>query len=106
MRGGWIINKKFLSDLKNGFKEIHEEVIKDKKYKIDYAAGTSLGPSPHNVDNLGNLSMRKYEVFSLVLGIYSYPVEKELWDTANKGDIVRLEFAPKTKELLNIELDR
>lgn len=100
----WIINRKYYKDLWYGFKEIQIRKIKQKKCKTDYEAGSSLGFSLHSKDNALNLSMRKYQVWSVLIDHYSYPVDKELWNKICEGDFIRLEFAPFSREVLNISL--
>ena len=92
---GWLINKNYWIDLRNGEKIINIETVSDKSFKNDHVPG-SQRVSP-------NFEMKEIQVFYLIINSYQYTVKQDLWDSVSIGEKVELHFAPKSKELLLIQ---
>jgi hypothetical protein len=93
-----ILLRKFFTDLNYGIKELQIKIVKGKEHKIDYEAGSGT---------IGfNQEMRPVHVYNLLIDNYKYPVEKDLFDKITEGDEVVMNYAPKTRELLDIEIKK
>lgn len=96
------INIKYMRDLGNDRKELHQRTVEEKLHRKDFEVGASAGQSISREDSSNYPGMRRNEIFLLKIDQNTYPVEKELWQQIHKGDVVYLHTAPLSKTILDI----
>ena len=91
---GYLINRKYLADLRYNVKETEPKFIERKKSKEDFAADNER-PRSYRMTN--------YARYDLIIDNTKYRVSKELFDKCSEGDEVLFNVAPISKYLLSIE---
>jgi hypothetical protein len=89
----FLMNKKINKDLSIGIKIITTEKIEWKEHKIDYEVGSGWG----------RREMKPYSKYILILKGIEYDVEKELFDSVEKGNFVEIHNAKYSETLLEIK---
>ncbi len=92
----YIMNWKYLSDIRDKKKIIEPKVIQKKESKRDYEAGSGtlyIGQE-----------MNGFDSFSIIVDNYRYRVEKDMFLKCNEGDEVYFNYGPTSKYLISIEL--
>lgn len=91
---GFLINRKYLADLRYNVKEIEPKVIERKKSKEDYEADNERARS---------YRMTSYARYDLIIENTKYRVSKDFFDKCSEGDEVIFNYAPISGYLLGIE---
>jgi hypothetical protein len=92
----FLMNRKVNKDLNAGIKIVTTEKIEWKEHKIDYEAGRGSLYIPGLGDMFPKLwgqKMRPYSKYILILKGIEYNIEKELFDSVEKGDFVEIHNA-------------
>jgi len=89
----FLINRKINKDLFAGIKIVTTEKIEWKEHRIDYKAGSGV-KAP---------GMKPFSKYIFILNGIAYNVEKELFDSVEKGDLVEIHTAKCSEALLGIK---
>ncbi len=98
----FMMNRKYLKDIKNGFKIAHKKTIQRKSKKRDFEAGSgNVGKSVHGYTITRD--MTEFARYDLIIDNTIYLIDEELYDKCNDGDEVLFFYAPESKYFLGIE---
>ncbi len=89
----FMMNRKYLKDIKNGFKIAHKKTIQRRIKKRDFEAGSGKHRG----------RMTEFARYDLIIDNTIYLIDEELYDKCNDGDEVLFFYAPESKYLLSIE---
>ncbi len=98
----YLMNRKYLMDIRTGEKEGELKTIQVKERKKDFEAGsgcitTSL---PLNITK----EMKEFIRYDIVVENTRYQIDEKFFDNCNVGDEVVFYFAPKSRYLIEIGL--
>lgn len=91
---GYLMNRRYLADLKNGEKVGVVKKIQFKEAKKDFEAGSGTM-------YIGD-EMNEFIRYDLIVENTRYRIDKELYEASEKGGEVVFYFAPKSNYLLEI----
>jgi cell division protein FtsL len=91
---GFLINRKYLADLRYNVKEIEPKVIERKKSKEDFEA---------DIERPRSYRMTSYARYDLIIENTKYKVSKDFFDKCSEGDEVIFNIAPISGYLLGID---
>lgn len=92
------MNRKYISDIKNGEKNYEVKIIQSKEKTKDTEAGSATICIKQK--------MNEFYRYDLIIENTRYRVEKELFESCENGDEIVFFTAPKSKYLLQIELKK
>lgn len=93
---GFLLTRKYISDIRNKVKIKEQKTITLKESKTDQEAGSAT--------LFVNQSMNEFIRYDIIVENCRYRVEKEFFDNCKIGDEVYFNYAPLSKYLLSIEL--
>ncbi len=91
--------RKYVLDIKNGEKEIVIKTIMMKENRTDYEAGSGA------VGHLGT-EMASYKNYAIIVDNTRYNIDEDFYNSVNNGDEVCFHYAPKSGDLLRIDLKK
>ncbi len=99
---GWLINRKWWTDLKINEKIIINKKAAKKESVESYAAGSSVGISTSGKKSplySGRSSKMKY---FFIIENTRYEVDQQLWNDVQENETVEFHYASKSNDLLGI----
>jgi hypothetical protein len=92
------MNRKYISDIKNGEKTYEVKIIQLKEKTKDFEAGSAT-------IYIGQ-EMNEFYRYDLIIENTRYRVDKELFENCENGEEIVFFTAPKSKYLLQMELKK
>lgn len=92
------MNRKYISDIKNGEKNYEVKIIQLKEKTKDFEAGSAT-------IYIGQ-EMNEFYRYDLIIENTRYRVDKELFENCENGGEIVFYTAPKSKYLLQMELKK
>ena len=94
----YVINRKYISDIRNGVKKQEIRLIQKKQSKQDYEAGS--GTLYIDQEMKGRIR------YDIIVNNIPYRVDRSFFLNCNEGDEVLFNFAPRSNFLINVELKK
>lgn len=98
----YLMNGKYLADIRNGEKEGELKTIQLKEKKKDFEAGSGCVTT----SRLLNITkdMKEFIRYDIVVENTRYQIDEEFYNNCHVGDEVVFYFAPKSRYLIEIAL--
>jgi len=91
----YMINRNYISDIRNNEKEIEVKIIERKMLKGDLEGGS---------ETIGG-EIKAVCVYSIVVEGYKYMVEEDFYDKCKEGGEVLFNYAPISRHLISMDLE-
>jgi len=98
---GYLMIRKYVSDIRNGEKEIEVKIVMQKESKVDYEAGSGL--SGLSGTGYTDQEMTPFTNCSIIVENTRYRVDEYFYKSVKVGDEVCFHYGPISRDLIRIE---
>ncbi len=98
---GYLMIRKYVTDIRNGEKEIEVKIVMQKESKEDYEAGSG---STNSV--IYTKEMNSFTNCSIIVDNTRYRVDEDFYKLVKVGDEVCFNYGPISRDLIKIEMKK